>query len=179
VTGIYFYLPTIIRNKIESKAKSYNIDIRIQIKEDGKLVQYDAQMVWARVKDDGTIQVDIEVSNEASGYSRGLFDGAFDIALGESQLFSVPVQLRVTQPVLTVNPSDVYVAIAPQEPLNLPNNIIIMNDGDGILDGDDIDPTNPDADGEDIAAVSTAAADRGPGLMGCTIHKPRVRVLHE
>lgn len=32
------------------------IDIRLQIKEDGKLVQYDAQMVWARLKDDGTME---------------------------------------------------------------------------------------------------------------------------
>ncbi len=32
------------------------VDIRIQIKEDDKLVQYDAQLVWARVKDDGTME---------------------------------------------------------------------------------------------------------------------------
>ena len=32
------------------------IDIRLQIKEDGKLVQYDAQMVWAKLKDDGTME---------------------------------------------------------------------------------------------------------------------------
>ena len=32
------------------------IDIRLQIQEDGKLVQYDAQMVWAKRKDDGTME---------------------------------------------------------------------------------------------------------------------------
>ncbi|MDH3391551.1 MAG: PilZ domain-containing protein [Desulfobulbaceae bacterium] len=32
------------------------IDIRIQIKEDDKVVQYDAQLVWARLKDDGTME---------------------------------------------------------------------------------------------------------------------------
>lgn len=32
------------------------VDIRIQIKEDDKLVQYDAQLVWARIKDDGTME---------------------------------------------------------------------------------------------------------------------------
>jgi len=32
------------------------VDIRIQIKEDDKLVQYDAQLVWARMKDDGTME---------------------------------------------------------------------------------------------------------------------------
>jgi hypothetical protein len=32
------------------------IDIRIQIKEDDKMVQYDAQLVWARLKDDGTME---------------------------------------------------------------------------------------------------------------------------
>ncbi len=32
------------------------VDIRIQIKEDDKLVQYDAQLVWARLKDDGTME---------------------------------------------------------------------------------------------------------------------------
>jgi len=33
-----------------------SVDIRIQIKEDDKLVQYDAQLVWARLKDDGTME---------------------------------------------------------------------------------------------------------------------------
>ena len=32
------------------------VDIRIQIKEDDKLVQYDAQLVWVNVKDDGTME---------------------------------------------------------------------------------------------------------------------------
>ena len=32
------------------------VAIRIQIKEDDKLVQYDAQLVWARLKDDGTME---------------------------------------------------------------------------------------------------------------------------
>lgn len=32
------------------------IDIRFQIKENDKLVQYDAQLVWARVKDDGSME---------------------------------------------------------------------------------------------------------------------------
>ena len=32
------------------------IDICFQITENGKLVQYDAQLVWARVKDDGTME---------------------------------------------------------------------------------------------------------------------------
>jgi hypothetical protein len=32
------------------------VDIRIQIKEDDKLVQYEAQLVWARLKDDGTME---------------------------------------------------------------------------------------------------------------------------
>lgn len=32
------------------------VDIRIQIKEDDKLIQYDAQLVWARLKDDGTME---------------------------------------------------------------------------------------------------------------------------
>ena len=32
------------------------IDIRFQIRENDKLVQYDAQLVWARVKDDGTME---------------------------------------------------------------------------------------------------------------------------
>jgi len=32
------------------------IDMRIQIKEDNKLVQYDAQLVWVKVKDDGTME---------------------------------------------------------------------------------------------------------------------------
>jgi len=32
------------------------IDIRFQIKEKDKLVQYDAQLVWARVKEDGTME---------------------------------------------------------------------------------------------------------------------------
>ena len=30
--------------------------IRIQINEDDKLIQYDAQLVWARVKEDGTME---------------------------------------------------------------------------------------------------------------------------
>ncbi len=32
------------------------IDIRIEVKEDDRLVQYDAQLVWARVKDDGSME---------------------------------------------------------------------------------------------------------------------------
>ena len=32
------------------------VDIRLQIKEDDKLVQYEAQLVWARLKDDGTME---------------------------------------------------------------------------------------------------------------------------
>jgi hypothetical protein len=32
------------------------VDIRIQIKEDEKLVQYDAQLVWVNAKDDGTME---------------------------------------------------------------------------------------------------------------------------
>jgi hypothetical protein len=32
------------------------IDMRIQIKEEEKLVQYDAQLVWVRLKDDGTME---------------------------------------------------------------------------------------------------------------------------
>ena len=32
------------------------VDIRIQIKEDEKLIQYDAQLVWTRVKADGTME---------------------------------------------------------------------------------------------------------------------------
>jgi hypothetical protein len=32
------------------------INIRIQVKEDDKLVQYEAQLVWSRVKDDGTME---------------------------------------------------------------------------------------------------------------------------
>ena len=32
------------------------VDIRLEVKEDDKLVQYDAQLVWARVKDDGTME---------------------------------------------------------------------------------------------------------------------------
>ncbi len=32
------------------------VKIRIQIKEEGKLVQYDAQLVWAREKDDGSME---------------------------------------------------------------------------------------------------------------------------
>ena len=32
------------------------IDMRIQIKEEEKLVQYDAQLVWAKLKDDGTME---------------------------------------------------------------------------------------------------------------------------
>ena len=32
------------------------VDIRIQIKEDDKLVQYDAQLVWTRVNDDGSME---------------------------------------------------------------------------------------------------------------------------
>jgi hypothetical protein len=32
------------------------VDIRIQIKENEKLVQYDAQLVWVKVKDDGTME---------------------------------------------------------------------------------------------------------------------------
>ena len=32
------------------------VEISIQIKEEDKLVQYDAQLVWARLKDDGTME---------------------------------------------------------------------------------------------------------------------------
>ena len=32
------------------------IDMRIQIKEEEKLVQYDAQLVWVKLKDDGTME---------------------------------------------------------------------------------------------------------------------------
>jgi hypothetical protein len=32
------------------------VDMRIQIKEEEKLVQYDAQLVWVRLKDDGTME---------------------------------------------------------------------------------------------------------------------------
>jgi len=32
------------------------VDMRIQIKEDDKLVQYDAQLVWVKVNDDGTME---------------------------------------------------------------------------------------------------------------------------
>lgn len=32
------------------------VAIRIQVKEDDKLVQYDAQLVWARRKDDGSME---------------------------------------------------------------------------------------------------------------------------
>ncbi len=32
------------------------VEIRIQIKEEDKLVQYDAQLVWAKLKDDGTME---------------------------------------------------------------------------------------------------------------------------
>jgi len=33
-----------------------SIDIKIQIKGDNKLQSYDAQLVWAKVKDDGTME---------------------------------------------------------------------------------------------------------------------------
>lgn len=32
------------------------VDIRLQVKENDRLVQYDAQLVWARVKDDGSME---------------------------------------------------------------------------------------------------------------------------
>lgn len=32
------------------------VDLRIEVKEDDKLVQYDAQLVWARVNDDGSME---------------------------------------------------------------------------------------------------------------------------
>jgi hypothetical protein len=32
------------------------VQIRIQIKQKDKLVQYDAQLVWAKLKDDGTME---------------------------------------------------------------------------------------------------------------------------
>ncbi|MFC1844134.1 PilZ domain-containing protein [Thermodesulfobacteriota bacterium] len=32
------------------------VDMRIQIKEDDKLVQYDAQLVWVKVNEDGTME---------------------------------------------------------------------------------------------------------------------------
>ena len=33
-----------------------SIDIKIQIKKDNKVESYDAQLVWAKVKDDGTME---------------------------------------------------------------------------------------------------------------------------
>jgi hypothetical protein len=36
------------------------IDICFQIKEDGKLVRYYAQLVWARRKDDGSMEYGIQ-----------------------------------------------------------------------------------------------------------------------
>jgi len=36
------------------------VDMRIQIKEDDKLVQYDAQLVWAKLKDDGTMEYGVK-----------------------------------------------------------------------------------------------------------------------
>lgn len=32
------------------------IDIRFQIKENDEIVQYDAQLIWARIKDDGSME---------------------------------------------------------------------------------------------------------------------------
>jgi hypothetical protein len=32
------------------------VDIRIQIREEDELVQYDAQLIWVRLKDDGTME---------------------------------------------------------------------------------------------------------------------------
>jgi PilZ domain len=32
------------------------IDIRFQIKENGEIIQYDAQLIWARLKDDGSME---------------------------------------------------------------------------------------------------------------------------
>jgi hypothetical protein len=32
------------------------IDIRFQIKENDEIVQYDAQLVWAKIKDDGSME---------------------------------------------------------------------------------------------------------------------------
>ena len=32
------------------------VDIRIQIREEDELVQYDARLVWVKVKDDGTME---------------------------------------------------------------------------------------------------------------------------
>ncbi|KPK00296.1 MAG: hypothetical protein AMJ60_02000 [Desulfobacterales bacterium SG8_35] len=32
------------------------VGVRMQIKEDDKVVQYDAQLVWARVREDGTME---------------------------------------------------------------------------------------------------------------------------
>ena len=32
------------------------VNVNIQIKEDGKVQSYDAQLVWAKVKDDGTME---------------------------------------------------------------------------------------------------------------------------
>jgi hypothetical protein len=40
------------------------IDIRFQIKEKDKLVQYDAQLVWARVKDDGSMEYGMKYQRE-------------------------------------------------------------------------------------------------------------------
>lgn len=36
------------------------VEMRIQIKEDDKLVQYDAQLVWARLNDDGTMEYGVK-----------------------------------------------------------------------------------------------------------------------
>jgi hypothetical protein len=32
------------------------IDIRFQIKENDEIVQYDAQLIWAKIKDDGSME---------------------------------------------------------------------------------------------------------------------------
>lgn len=40
------------------------IDIRIQISEKDKPIHYDAQLVWARVKDDGTMEYGLKYKAE-------------------------------------------------------------------------------------------------------------------
>ena len=40
------------------------INIRFQIKENDKLVLYDSQLVWARVKDDGSMQYGLKHSTK-------------------------------------------------------------------------------------------------------------------
>jgi len=40
------------------------INIRFQIKENNKLVLYDSQLVWARVKDDGSMEYGLKYSTK-------------------------------------------------------------------------------------------------------------------